>query len=124
MPVIRTRISNDFYAVFSIVFFIAWPFILITTLNFINFIEIFTLNLILFVTVYKRSSSARYSFKEGLSVVSMRFSSGCANITIIYMPVFHAVLYIVMILLTIIGFFVGKDFTRNNWTNIIYKFDD
>jgi hypothetical protein len=127
----RFTINRSVYSIFSIMIITGWPFFLLffsildEQISLVwpiqHLISIGIVNIIIFVIVYKQSSSPYLSFNEGLALVAIKYSSGCANLTLLYMPIFHIILYLIMILVTFIGFFRGSDSTKRFWSNLIFE---
>lgn len=73
-----------------------------------------------FVFCAKMCRSEDYGYMEGLSSISRKHSSGCANLTIIYlMPVLFLV-HVVCVGLSFMGLVKGRDFTANTWHRLTF----
>lgn len=123
------RVERLLYAGFSMGLIAFWPVLLILIsiwsdeeiLPISQLIPISIINILIFIIVVTQSSSNYLTFYEGFVLISEKYSSGCANITILYMPIIHFLLYLVMILITFIGLLKGKDFTQDVWQKLIFK---
>jgi hypothetical protein len=62
------------------------------------------------------------SFWTGIHVISVRLSSGCFNLTILYLLPFLVVVYLISIFFTLEGLITGRACAQEKWANFILKF--
>ena len=76
----------------------------------------------LLALVWRYCSSSHVSFWTGIHVISARLSSGCFNLTILYLLPFLVVVYFISIFFTLEGIISGRDRSKERWSNFILKF--
>jgi hypothetical protein len=85
-------------------------------------LEIIGIDIPLLVLVWHYCSSPQLSFVHGIHVISARLSSGCLNLTIIYLFPFLLFIYLLFIVYSVIGIFKGRIFTQLKWLQFVLKF--
>lgn len=112
-----------FYGLMLIILVIGWPFLLlIWSLSLPLVIFLFVISFLLLILVWHYCSSPSVSFMDGIHIISSRLSSGCMNITILYLPAFLLFVYLVFVIFTFIGIRKGRIYTQNKWNNFIMRF--
>jgi hypothetical protein len=74
------------------------------------------------ILVWYYNSIDELSFFKGLRVISASLMSGCANITLLYLPFVLIVVYLIAAFNTFIGLFKGRSFTQEKWVNLVMGF--
>jgi hypothetical protein len=75
----------------------------------------YLLNTYILVSVWRSSSSPALSFWDGLKIISARYMSGCANITLIYIYPVLFVAYLAAAYHALLGLSHGPDYPRVEW---------
>jgi hypothetical protein len=115
-------ISTAVYPYIWAAFVLGWPWAGIGSLpTWIVLIEVLIVCLV-FVLVAKRASSKELSFWAGLSHISMRLRTGCANITLPLVLIVLSYVYVLSIVYVVLGFFHGKAWTEQKWIKTISGF--
>lgn len=121
MFVTKTPIS--IYAYLLLIIIIGCPFlILIWDYPIVLALELLTADIILLALVWYYCSSRYVSFINGIHLISGKLTSGCANITIVYLLPFLFLIYLEFVFFTILGFFYGRSYTQKKWLNFILHF--
>jgi hypothetical protein len=94
----------------------AWPLALVIPLT--------LLSIVLFIFVWKRVSSQECTLLLGFEVISTKLASGCANISILYLPPFLMIVYLICLFYAIVSTWSGKTHAQTWWLKFIYKFVD
>jgi hypothetical protein len=96
---------------------ILWPLLLLlANLPWLNIGVLIALNSVLWALVWKSCSTPKNSFLNGLGVIAAALSSGCANITILYVLPFLVIVYVIFIFYSLIGLFRGPQYPQAIWT--------
>ena len=83
-----------------------WPFFLPLVLPYQLMVLI--LNGAIIANVWYQCSSRECGYFQGFMVVSGSYMSGCANITLLYLPFILVILFVPSVYWSIRAFFVGK----------------
>lgn len=111
------------YAWCFVIFLIGSPFILLGYGHTIPFVLVLSsINITLLTLVWHFCSSPQVSFIGGIHIISSKLTSGCANITILYLFPFLAIVYLIFTFLTIMGLFRGRKYTQDKWIHFILHF--
>ncbi len=68
------------------------------------------------------NSSKGLSFFEGLENISESFMSGCANITLLYLPFILVFAYFKAVYYTLHGLFKSRAYTQEQWRRTVGSF--
>jgi hypothetical protein len=101
-----------------------WPLFLLGSWSPVSVISSIAICIGVLGLVWKYCSSSYVSFWTGINVISARLSSGCFNITIIYLLPFLVVVYFLGIYFTLSGLISGRAGAQEKWANFILKFVD
>lgn len=107
------------YALVFITLLLTWPLYVVS--NFGILLLCLVINTSIFLTVVWFINSPELSFWRGLSLLCESYSTGCANITMLYIIPLLLAYYVLMIIATCKGFWQGKNYTKNWWIKTIYK---
>ena len=110
------------YGVLLIALIIFWPLLLLASWSLLSVILSIIISIGLLALVWRYCSSSYVSFWIGIHVISARLSSGCFNLTILYLLPFLIVVYLISIFFTIEGLITGRARTQDKWTKFILKF--
>lgn len=94
-----------------------WPLLFYSDLNgqpSQSFWPIFIINAVVALLVYNYNSSPELSFFKGLQVISGSMMSGCANITLLYLPFVLIVVYFGAAFNTLLGLINGRRYTQES----------
>jgi hypothetical protein len=72
--------------------------------------------------VWRYCSSPSLSFVDGMNIISSRLTSGCVNITMLYLFPFLLCVYLAFVVFTFIGFVKGRLYTQEKWLHFILHF--
>jgi hypothetical protein len=72
--------------------------------------------------VIYRCSSKELNFVHGIDVVAASSMSGCANITIIYLPPLLVVVYLIALYYSVVSLFVGRAYSQRRWLALVEGF--
>ena len=76
------------------------------------------------ILIWYYNSLDRLSFFDGLNVISASMMSGCANITLLYLPLVLAVVYFIAAFNTVLGLFKGRSYTQERWAKLVVGFHE
>lgn len=115
-----------YVAIFLFLLFL-WPFVLfeepvIYERSILPWL-VLGVNTFLAILVWRRSSVPELTFPQGLDIISNSMMSGCANITILYLPLILIVVYVLALHNTLRGLVRGKAFTQERWNNLVRWFN-
>lgn len=117
---IVTRTPVTAYAYLFLAMVVGWPFLmLVWTLPIPLVVGLAVLNTALLALVWHYCSSPVLSFVNGIHILSARLSSGCLNLTVIYLLPFLAVNYLLFIGITLLGLARGRKYTQDNWVRFV-----
>jgi hypothetical protein len=117
--------TGGVYSGLFILFIFLWPLSLIGASDVETqslFWPVLIGNTLAGILVWYYNSLDELSFFKGLSVVSGSMMSGCANITLLYLPFVLIVVYLIAAFNTVIGFFKGRAYTQEKWGNLVLGF--
>jgi hypothetical protein len=112
------------YPILTIGIIIFWPFLLLL-IDFMAIavaIPLCILNIIILIFVWKRCSSPQFSLFRGMEIISSHLLSGCANITILYLPAFLVIIYIIALVYSLRSLSKGRQYAQLHWVNLVYRF--
>lgn len=110
------------YGILLIALVTLWPLFLLGSWSPVSVISSIAVCIGVLVLVWKYCSSSYVSFWAGIHVISARLSSGCFNLTIIYLLPFLVVVYIMGIFFTASSLISGRARAQEKWSNFILKF--
>ncbi len=111
------------YAYLLILLVTLWPlFLLFTTMPLYKILILIALSLALLTLVWNFCTSKDTSFVNGLAVISATMTSGCANITIIYLLPFLTFVYLICVFQSVIGLVRGRRYTQAQWIKFTDKY--
>ena len=110
------------YGVLLIAVVTLWPFLLSGSWSFGPVIASVAVCVGLLALVWRYCSSSYVSFWTGIHIISARLSSGCFNLTILYLLPFLVVVYFISIFFTLEGLISGRERSKERWSNFILKF--
>ncbi len=116
--------SKVYSGLFVLLIFL-WPLILTASSDVQTqtlFWPIMIVNALIGILVWYYNSVNELSFYKGLSVISGSLMSGCANITLLYLPFVLAVVYFIAAFNTLIGLFIGRESTQKKWGRLVLGF--
>ena len=120
----RVRISGGFYAGILVLLAFGWPYLLFEPLAdhqlFVWLLLIVNIGLAALVRFY--TTSITISFFHGFSLIASSMMSGCANITLLYVPPVLAVIYLEAVIQTLIGLSRGRVYTQVWWVRRVSGF--
>jgi hypothetical protein len=118
------RIPIQIYAFLTIVCVTMWPIVLLYTKTMTPLTMAFNMlgSIVVLIIVWRYCSSPTISFWNGLVVISAKLNSGCFNISILYLPLFLTVIYLIALTFTLVGIFKGKSWSQGKWLGLIGKF--
>jgi hypothetical protein len=100
-----------------------WPlFLLFTPMPLYKILILITLSIALLTLVWNFCTSKDTSFVNGLAVISATMTSGCANITILYLLPFLVVVYLICIFQSVVGLVRGRHYTQAQWIKFTDKY--
>jgi hypothetical protein len=118
-------VERTAYAYLTILLLSLWPLILlIWWSNIALIIPLIVLSIALLIFVWKRCSSGACSLLLGFEVISAKLASGCANISILYVPVVLVGVYFICIFYTLNSLWRGHEYAQSHWVNFVHKFID
>ncbi len=117
-------VTNWMYAGFLIFCIFAWPLFLVETTHIAIVITLFVLNSFIAINAWYQCHSSELGFYQGFSLISSRFMSGCANITILYLPFILVGIYFSSLYYSIIGILYGRKESQERWMKLIVKMID
>ncbi len=118
-------IPNWLYSVFFLVLIAGWPFAILDISSRgidLNFWVMLLINSIVIVLVWHYNSVPVLPFFKGLTAICSSMMSGCANITLLYLPFVFFFLYVVILANTLVGLFRGREYTQEKWVKIVAWF--
>jgi hypothetical protein len=111
------------YAYLLVIAVTMWPlFLLLNAVPLWKIILLIIFSIGLLALVWKFCSSAENSFINGLAVISACLTSGCANVTILYLLPFLVIVYLIFVFHTVIGLGSGRQYTRYKWEQFTNRF--
>ena len=113
---------NWIYASLTVVAACGWPLLLPNALAQPYTVIVFLVNAMIVANAWYQCSSPECSFFTGLKVISGSMMSGCANITIIYMPILMAAVYAACVLLSVAGIVQGRERAQLEFLGLVQWF--
>lgn len=110
------------YGVLLIAIVTLWPLLLLGSWSPVSVMSSIAVCIGVLALVWKYCSSSYVSFWTGIHVISARLSSGCFNITIIYLLPFLVVIYLLCIFFTLSGLISGRARAQEKWSTFVLKF--
>lgn len=118
-------IPRNSYAYLTIGLATLWPFILLLwSWQLTLVIPLAALSIALFILVWKRVSVKGLTLLLGFEVISVRLASGCANISILYLPAFLMIVYLICVFYALNSLWRGREYAQSHWIKFVYKFVD
>ena len=116
-------VTTKTYAYLLTLLVTLWPlFLLFTAMPLLKILMLIALSAALWVLVWKFCSSPEVSFINGLSVISATMTSGCANVTVIYLLPFLVIVYLIFVFHTIVGLVRGRQYTQDKWIQFTNRY--
>lgn len=72
-----------------------------------------------YILTNRYSSAPGLSLREGLATISVAMSSGCANLTIVYIFPLLAVVYTIAFFSALLGLLQGKAASQERWQRLV-----
>jgi len=118
------RVGPGFYASIALLGIVGWPFLLADVLrNDVGILIVLVLaNTTLAITVWRYVSSPSLSFFGALEVVASTMMTGCANVTILFVPVVLWFVYLAAVFHTAIGIVRGRGAAQTAWIGLVHRF--
>jgi hypothetical protein len=118
-------VERTAYAYLTVLLLTLWPLILLAwSFDIVSTIVLIVLSIGLFILVWKQCSSQTCSLLRGFEVISAKLASGCANISILYVPIVLVGAYFACIFYTFVSSWRGTEYSQSHWLNFVYKFVD
>lgn len=114
-------ISLFYYALFWVVA-LAWPMLLEKPLGSPAIWIALVVNAALAGFVIVRCSSRQVGFVRGIDIVAASSMSGCANITILYLPLLLIVVYLIAVFHSIASIWLGREHSQRRWASLVEGF--
>lgn len=111
------------YAGMTMVAVVGWPLLLAGSLPQPLTMTLLVANLLLVWLVWSQCSSPELSLWRGLCVISDSMASGCANVTVLYLPVLLAGVYAACVSFAAVGLFRGRDDSRRRFRAVVDWFE-
>ncbi len=111
------------YAYILILLVTLWPlFLLFTPMPFYKIAILIALSIALLTLVWNFCTSKETSFVNGVAIISATMTSGCANITIVYLLPYLLVVYVICVFQSVIGLVRGRSYTQAQWIKFTDKY--
>ena len=107
------------YAGLFVFVMFAWPLFLMETITTPLVIILFAANTLIATNTWHKCTSSEISYWRGLCIMSGSLMSGCANITLIYLPFVLIAVYFAAIYYSIIGLFYDRRDSQERWAKLI-----
>ncbi len=117
-------VTNWMYAGILIFCIFAWPLFLIDTADSVIVVILFVPNSLIAINAWYRCHSSELGFFQGFSLIATRFMSGCANITILYLPFILLGVYFASIYYSIVGILYDRKESQERWIRLVVKLVD
>ena len=99
-----------------------WPLYLADTVPLPFFIFILLLNSIVAINSWYQCSSRELPYFAGLNAISASLMSGCANITLLYLPFILIYVYLKSIYYSVFGLYHGRWNAQRRWQTLVISF--
>jgi hypothetical protein len=99
-----------------------WPLLLLGAWSSGSVVASIAISIGVLALVWRYCSSSYVSFWTGIHVISVRLSSGCFNLTILYLLPLLVIVYLISIFFTLAGVITGRSHSQEKWANFILKF--
>ena len=118
-------IPNWLYSISFLVLIAGWPFAILDSsgmdLDF-NFWGMLLINSMVIALVWYYNSVPALPFFKGLTAICSSMMSGCANMTLLYLPFVFFFLYVVILANTLVGLVKGRKYTQEKWVKVVSWF--
>lgn len=111
-----------FYSALFWLLALAWPLFLKDRLVQPYLGIVLALNAATALFVIYRCSSKELGFVRGLDVIAGSSMSGCANITILYLPPLLVVVYLLALYHSVVSLFRGREHSQGRWLALVEGF--
>ena len=81
-----------------------------------------TLNTATAMFVIYQCSSKELGFIRGIDIIAGSCMSGCANITILYLPLLLAIVYLIAVFHSVVSLFLGREHAQGRWLTLVEGF--
>jgi Flp pilus assembly protein TadB len=81
------------------------------------------MDVFLLALVWRRSSSRRLTFFEGLQIIAGTYMSGCGNLTAMYIYPAMFGAYFTALINMIVGLKKGKEYTQQRWIRLVNEYE-
>ena len=115
-------VTSWMYAGSIVLFTFAWPLFFVENVPLSYLVIVLLVNGIVAVNVWHQCSSQELSYFAGLNAISARLMSGCANITLLYLPLVLFVVYLLSIYYSILGLLHRRQNAQQHWQDIVLWF--
>jgi hypothetical protein len=100
----------------------AWPSSLSETLSQPYLGLVFSANGATALFVIYRCSSKELDFIRGIDVIAGSSMSGCANVTILYLPPLLVVVYLIALFHSVVSLSLGRGYSQGRWLALVEGF--
>ena len=115
-------VTSWMYAGSIVLFAFVWPLFFVENVPLPYLTIVFLVNSIIAVNVWHQCSSHELSYFAGLNAISVRLMSGCANITLLYLPFVLFVVYLLSIYYSVLGLLHGKQNAQRRYQDLVLWF--
>lgn len=115
-------VTSWMYAGIFLLSVFGWPLYLADTAPLPILIFILLVNSIIAVNSWYQCSSRELSYFAGLNAISASLMSGCANITLLYLPFVLIFVYLKSIYYSILGLCCGRQYAQWRWQTPVLSF--
>ncbi len=99
-----------------------WPLYLVDTVSLSFFIFILLVNSSIAINSWYQCSSRELSYFAGLNAISASLMSGCANITLLYLPFILIYVHLKSIYYSVFGLYRGRWNAQRRWQVLVLSF--
>jgi hypothetical protein len=110
------------YSAFFWLIILAWPTFLKAPFGEFYFWLALVINSATALFVIYRCSSTELNFVYGIDVIAGSSMSGCANITIIYLPPLLVFVYLIALFYSVVSLFQGRAYSQGRWLALVEGF--
>jgi hypothetical protein len=114
-----------FSGLYSVIFWIIvvlWPFAFESRIGVPLMWTLAAVNAALIVLVVEKSSSKDIGFIGGMDLIAGSMMSGCANITILYLPPLMVGVYLIALFHSLVSLRRGRDYSQDRWRSLVESF--
>lgn len=100
----------------------AWPLFLAEAVPTPYLIIVLLVNGFIALNAWYQCSSRELPYFVGLNAISASLMSGCANITLLYLPLVLLVVYLCSIYYSVLGLLRGRQNAQSRWQAFVLRF--